>query len=205
VAEPSDDRSVKLQRPLDLQFVGLIALAVALVCSTAIASGSWREVKEKPFERAIEVTGSAKKRISSDLIQWSAGVEARAPERTAAYKTLHEHVGIAIAFLEKQGIKNKDILPQSVTFEQTFDTEVTGVGEQRIERQIPTGWSIAQAILVRSNDVAVVERVSREVTSLLAQGISVRSETPAYFYTKLGELKIEMLAAAAKDARSRAE
>src|SRR5262245_25987190 len=88
VADPSDDRTVKLARPLDLQFVGLIALAIALVCSTAIASGTWRSIKEKPFERAIEVTGSARKRITSDLIQWSAAVDVRAPQLTDAYNTL---------------------------------------------------------------------------------------------------------------------
>jgi hypothetical protein len=86
VAEPvEEDRVIKLVRPIDLQFVGLTALALGLVVSTMIASDNWREVKEKPFERAIEVTGSAKKRILSDLIHWSATVEARAPERTAAY------------------------------------------------------------------------------------------------------------------------
>ena len=58
---------------------------------------------------------------------------------------------------------------------------------------------------MRSTNVALVERASREVTELLEQGVSISSERPAYFYTKLGELKIEMLAEAAKDARTRAE
>jgi hypothetical protein len=53
--------------------------------------------------------------------------------------------------------------------------------------------------------VARVERLSREVTQLLEQGVSVSSSPPRYHYTKLGELKIEMLAEAAKDARTRAE
>ena len=202
---PEEDRIIKLVRPIDLQFVGLTALAIALVGSTAIAADTWRGVKEKPFERAIEVTGSAKKRISSDLIHWSASVDARAPERTDAYKTLHQHIDATIAFLKQQGIKDKEIVPQSVSFEQLFDTEVRVVNEERIEKQIPAGWSITQTISVTSTDVAVVERASREVTSLLAQGISVRSEPPAYIYTKLGDLKIELLAAAAKDARSRAD
>jgi len=50
-----------------------------------------------------------------------------------------------------------------------------------------------------------VERVSREVTDLLDQGVSIESSAPAYYYTKLGDLKIEMLASASKDARTRAE
>jgi len=39
----------------------------------------------------------------------------------------------------------------------------------------------------------------------MEQGISITSSTPSYYYTRLGELKIEMLAGAAKDARTRAE
>jgi len=35
--------------------------------------------------------------------------------------------------------------------------------------------------------------------------VPVTSERPRYFYTRLGELKVEMLAEAAKDARTRAE
>ena len=47
--------------------------------------------------------------------------------------------------------------------------------------------------------------MSREVTQLLEQGVSITSEDPSYFYTKLGDVKIEMLAEASKDARSRAD
>ena len=43
------------------------------------------------------------------------------------------------------------------------------------------------------------------MTSLLEQGISIESGTPQYIYTKLGELKVEMLAAASADARARAD
>jgi uncharacterized protein len=57
---------------------------------------------------------------------------------------------------------------------------------------------------VRSTDVARVERISREVTQLLERGVPISSSAPAYFYTKLGELKITMLAEASKDARNRA-
>jgi hypothetical protein len=50
-----------------------------------------------------------------------------------------------------------------------------------------------------------VERVSREVTQLLEQGVPVTSHVPAYHYTKLDELKIDMLAKASENARIRAE
>lgn len=184
---------------------GLLALAIALVCSTSIASTSWRAVKEKPFQRTISVTGSAKKRITSDLIHWSATVEVKEGERASAFKTLHQQVETTQTFLRAKGIKAADILPQSVTFELMYETEVHVVDKERVEKRVPVGWFVQQAIEIRSNDVARVEIASREVTSLLEQGIGIRSGEPAYYYTKLGELKVEMLAAAAHDARTRAE
>ena len=51
----------------------------------------------------------------------------------------------------------------------------------------------------------LVDKLSRQVTELISGGVAFQSEAPEYWYTKLGELKIEILAEAAKDARARAE
>jgi hypothetical protein len=75
----------------------------------------------------------------------------------------------------------------------------------RLEKRTPKGFVTREVIIVRSTDVQTVEKASREVTSLLEQGISITSAAPSYFYTRLGELKVEMLAAAGKDARARAD
>lgn len=198
-------------RWLDLRPLGLIALAGALVWSVAIAAGTWKTVRVKPEQRSIKVTGSAKKRIASDLIQWEAVLEAHAPDRTAAYKLLREERDKAVAFLEGQGIKKTEIQPQSTSFEEEFNEVdeikmVAGVKEpQHVTKKVPIGFVTREVVLVRSADVARVEQASREITSLLEQGVSVTSNAPAYFYTRLGELKVEMLAAAGKDARARAD
>jgi uncharacterized protein len=195
----------------DLRPLGVIALAIALVWSVSIAATTWRSVRVKPEVRTIKVTGSAKKRIASDLIEWEAALEARAPDRTAAYKLLREHGQKTVAFLEAQGIKPAEIQPQSAQFEEEHDTQVDfkmlpgGKEPVRIEKKIFKGYVTRETIAVRSSDVARVEKASREVTSLLEQGISITSGQPSYFYTRLGELKVEMLAAAGKDARARAD
>ncbi|MBA3454914.1 MAG: SIMPL domain-containing protein [Deltaproteobacteria bacterium] len=191
--------------------MGLIAMAVAAVMCTSIVMDSYLSVKIKPEKRTINVVGSAKKRIVSDLIEWEAVLEARAPDRTAAYKLLREHTEQTVAFLEKQGIKRAEIQPQSATFEQEFDvTEefkvFPGAKEAtRVEKRTPKGFVTRVTVFVRSTDVQIVEKASREVTSLLEQGVSIASGAPAYYYTRLGELKVEMLAAAGKDTRSRAD
>ena len=190
--------------------LGWIALAAAGVLATYTIAATWERVKLRPPERSLRVTGSAKRRIVSDLIEWTCFVEARNPtDRTAAYKTLHGHVALVLEFLQKQGIKADEIRPSSASVEEMREVEhvVEHVGnnENRVERQIFKGYRTYQSVTVRSNDLAPIERASREVTQLLERGVSVSSAAPSYYYTKLGEMKLEMLAEAAKNARTRAD
>jgi hypothetical protein len=198
--------------PRDLRPIGIISLAIAAVWSTSIVMSTWKTVRVRPeAHRTIKITGSAKKRIVSDLIEWSAALDANAPDRTAAYKALHEETDKAVAFLTKQGVKPDEIQVQSASFNEVFDTEEeikvlpNTTVPVRTEKKIFKGYHTRQVIHVRSADVPRIERASREITSLLEQGLTITSEAPRYFYTRLGELKVEMLAEAGKDARARAD
>jgi len=142
----------------DLRPVGIIALAGAMVWSTSIVMSTWKSVRIKPEHRTIKVTGSAKKRIISDLIQWDASLTAHAGDRTAAYKLLHDEVDKAVEYLKAQGIKPDEIRIGSATFNEIIDVKV----EQKVvpgltvplrtEEKIPKGWDAHQAIFVRSSD-----------------------------------------------------
>lgn len=189
----------------DLRPFGLISIAIAMVAATAVAAGTWKSVRVRPETRTIEVTGSAKKRISSDLITWSATIEATGPDRTQAYRVLHDNVAKAQEFLTKNGVKAAEVRVSSVTVEPQMTTTYEGKGEDRIERQVLTGYLTKQSLEISSGDVPLIERMSREITGLLEQGVTISSGAPAYFYTRLGEVKIEMLAEASKDARTRAD
>lgn len=189
----------------DLRPIGALSLAVAIVAATFLASSTWERVRVRPEARSIEITGSAKKRIVSDLIEWSATIEASAPDRLVAYKQLREHSARAQEFLTGRGVAAAEIFASSAAVEAVFETEYVGTGEDRVSRQILKGYLARQSVVVRSHDVTLIERMSREITELLEQGIIITSAAPLYHYTKLGEMKIEMLAEAGKDARTRAE
>jgi len=190
--------------------LGWIAMGMAGVLATYTVASTWERVRVRPVERALRVTGSAKKRIVSDLIEWTCFVEARnATDRTAAYRTLHGHIALVLEFLQKQGIKPDEIRPSSASVEEMRETEHViervGKNENRVERQIFKGYRTYQSVTVRSRDLVRIERASREVTQLLERGVSISSGAPSYYYTKLGEMKLEMLAEAAKNARTRAD
>jgi uncharacterized protein len=182
-----------------------LVLPVALLASVWMAAGTWERVKTKPKDHSIRVTGSATKRIVSDLIQWSATIAVENPDRSAAYSLLKDHAAQVVAYLTEAGVAKDDIRVMSAQVSERYESEVVGTGEERVERQVLAGFHLEQRIVVSSHDVTGVEKASREVTQLLERGISISSDAPEYHYTKLGDLKIEMRAEAAKDARARAE
>ena len=67
------------------------------------------------------------------------------------------------------------------------------------------GYVLTQSIQIESKEVNKIEKLSREITELLNQGVRFYSKSPRYYYTKLADLKIEMVSKATEDARIRAE
>jgi hypothetical protein len=185
--------------------LAIVALAAAPPLSTWIATQSWERVKVRPVERTIRVTGSAKQRIVSDLIEWTATVTAEAKDKLSAYRKVHADLEATVAYLKAQGVPEGQIFPDSAVVEEQYTTVYEGKGEDRIARQELVGYVARQAVTVRSSDVQRVERLSRQVTDLLEKDIAVTSGAPSYYFTKLGELKVDMLSEASKDARTRAE
>ncbi len=56
-----------------------------------------------------------------------------------------------------------------------------------------------------SSDIELVEQISNEITDLIEKNIFLKSFPPKYYYTKLGELKIEMIKLASEDGLLRAQ
>jgi hypothetical protein len=179
-------------------FLGGVALAVGLVIASAI--GGWAFVKGKRGDQSITVTGSARKRIKSDLVIWRAGVSYQAPVLADAYRSLSESVPRVKSYLVGKGIPENQITISSIS-SQTLHSKTTN-GEESAEI---SGYSLRQELEVRSNDVDKIAQIARQATELINQGILIESQAPEYHYTKLGDLKIEMLSEAAKDAKTRAE
>jgi len=185
--------------------VGLLAPSIGIVIAIWVASSTWERVRTRPEKRTIDVTGSATQRIISDLIEWEAEIETRDADRTASYRALRKHVETALAYLKDQGIADDEIRVSAVSSNELIETEYIGTGEDRIQRRVSKGWSTRQSISVRSTDIPRIERVSREITQLLEQGVPISSDPPLYHFTKLAEVKIDMLAKAAANARERAQ
>jgi len=179
-------------------FMGAVVIAVALIIATAI--GGWFFVKGKRGDQTITVTGSARKRITSDLVIWRSAISYQSPVLSEAYRSLAEAVPKVKAYLVSKGIAENQITVSSISSQTLHGRSSDGMETSEI-----TGYSLRQELSVRSTDVQKIGQIAREATELINQGILIESMAPEYYYTQLSNLKIEMLSEAAKDAKVRAE
>jgi len=175
-----------------------VVLALGMVLSTGIFSGAFE--RTRPSSRTIQVKGYAEKRITSDRAVWTGTFSSRATELVAAYDKLQKDLGTVTAYLEKRGIARDSIEVSAVSTIALYKPNESGERTNEIEVYV-----LNQSVTVSSADVGLVTSVANESTSLIKDGVEISSQNPRYFYTKLDDLKLEMLAAATKDARLRAE
>ena len=174
------------------------AMAIGLVFSSLIFG--WFYSKTKKGDEAITVTGSAKKRIKSDLVVWSAGVTAQSPQLTEAYKQLSDNIPKIKQYLISKGIAENEMTISSIATTTLKKQDSNGVETSEVN-----GYLLKQSIEVRSGNVDKIAQIAREATELINQGILIESNAPQYYYTQIGDMKIEMLGEASKDAKTRAE
>jgi hypothetical protein len=119
-----------------------------------------------------------------------------------AFNDLKRDGEVIKAYLISKGVKENEIVFSAVAAQKQFDHMQVA---QNQYKDVFIGTQLTQDVQIESKDVDRVEKISRDITELLGQKIELNSYSPNYFYTKLADLKIEMLAAATKDGRIRAE
>ncbi|MEI8197783.1 MAG: SIMPL domain-containing protein [Phycisphaerae bacterium] len=182
---------------------GSIFFALANVICVVILAYAYMSVKLEP--KTITVTGSAKKAIESDRIAWTSRITTRAGELAVAYKKLQADAGRVKSFLLAAGIPENEITLSAVSTTKNFEKKFgPNANEQVITTDKISSYELTQDIWVSSGDMKKVPEVARNVTQLINDGVEIESYAPHYLYTKLGELKINMLAEATKDATARA-
>ena len=178
-------------------FAGLSALSIALVFSSWIAARAILAVKQA--SDVFVVTGSAKRPITSDYILWRLSVSSQQPTARDAYRDLIQQTERIRAYL-----KEKQVPDDAITTNAIETMPIPEITNGQETGQI-LAYRLTQRFEIRAGDVARYTELSRQVTELIEEGISLVSEPPQYLYTQLDKLRVEMVAAATKDARARAE
>lgn len=183
------------------QAMRTIIIAVALIISVAICANAYKTKYNNA--RVIAVTGQSQESFTSDLIVWQGHFTKSNFNLKEASIELEVDKKKIQNYLKNFGINEKDIVFSAVRINQLYDNVYDNNGNY--SRAVFTGYNLSQSVRIESTDVEKVERLSREVSDLIADNIELTSNDPEYFYTKLTELKLKMIENATADAKKRAE
>jgi len=178
-----------------------LIIAAALIVAAFLFSSAFKNRNQS--NDTISVTGLGKKDFTSDLIVWSGSFSKKSMNLKDAYASLDADREKIKNYLVSKGIAATDIVFSAVNFNKDFDYVYNDNGTTR--QQTFTGFNLTQTVSVQSKEVNSIEEISRQSSELINSGVEFYSNPPEYYYTKLAELKIKMIAEATKDARIRAE
>ncbi|NPA36476.1 MAG: SIMPL domain-containing protein [Chlorobi bacterium] len=178
-----------------------VIFGIAIVTASFFLGKAYVD-RNKPVG-TIQVTGLGKADFTSDLIVWEGNFESKAFDLQEAYVILEREKKTIKDYLYEKGVNKTDIVFSAVETQSQLKPRYSFEGKYIGEEF--DGYLLTQSVTIQSKDVKKVENISREITELLNKGVQLYSQPPRYYYTKLADLKIEMISKATKDARVRAE
>lgn len=178
--------------------ITLIAALAIIISVFALKSAYTYKFKA---QQTINVTGNAKKDFESDLVKWSASYSRKSFTLGEASEQLKQDRDLIERFLTEKGISNKELVFDAVSITRDFNYHTDERGNSY---NTFTGYSLRQTVHIESKDLDKVENVSREISGLISQGIELESNAPNYYYSKLEDLKLALIAEASQNAHARA-
>ncbi|MFS4456830.1 SIMPL domain-containing protein [Maribacter sp. 2304DJ31-5] len=183
-----------------MKHVTAIIFGTAIVIAAYFLGNAY--VKRANPAQIISVTGLGNENFTSDLIVWEGQFSTNNTVLRSAFERLNNDKDIVKKYLVSKGIQENNIIFNSV---QTSELRDNKYENGNYVGSTFRGYQLTQSVKIESPKVLLIEEVSREITELLNKGVQFNSSPPRYYYTKLADLKIEMISKATEDARIRAE
>lgn len=171
-------------------------LGLSLIVSTLIGVGVFYKIKSG--ENVLSVTGSAKKAVVSDQVKWSLSVSRIVKVATlkGGYDQIARDTEVVKKFLKDSGVADAEVTISPVYMEQNYD--------QQYVSQEDKSYTLRQSIDIDSADVVKIEALAKNTGSVINQGVVLSVNSLQFYYSKLAEERVALLADAVKDAKARA-
>ncbi len=150
-------------------------------------------LRAKEAERAVTVRGLAERDVIADLATWTISYAATSPSLTTAQAKMQEDTATIEKFFDDLGFPADTLQPTGAN---VSSTTYDGV----------TSYSVRQRLSLRTTDIARAQKAVSRQFDLVNRGVFLEEGSAmSYSFTKLNEIKPEMVAEATRDARSSAE
>ncbi len=179
-------------------FLPAVIIGISFILGVIVFTGAWKASQRA--NQTISVTGSAKKEIVSDLGFLRGTISVQSSTSESAFSELNRQKPVLVAYLESKGFSKDKIEFFTINNYPVYEMSDQGYQTGRV-----IGYVYSQRIEIQSPDVNKIKELSLDITSLIEKGVSFNVEQPEYHYTKMADLKIEIQAAAARDAMIRAQ
>lgn len=174
-------------------------LAVGLIVAGYLIGKSIERFRLE--DRSISVKGLAEKEVKSDLAIWQIQTKVTTNDMIEGSRHIEENKSKIIDFLKSNGFADDEIVVQNskVTDKLARDYGSENIGVFR--------YIIENTIQVRTENVDIVNKVSKQTDKLLKMGVLITDSynTVQYLYTGLNSIKPQMLAEATQNAKKAAE
>ncbi|MBO6634863.1 SIMPL domain-containing protein [Parvibaculum sp.] len=184
----------------------MFALAAALILGLGIAAGGYLAgeglVKSRLGDRSVSVKGLSEREVKADLALWALRFVVTGNDLAETQAEVKRNAEVVGNFLKSHGFSEEEIELQA--------PQVTDrLAQMYSSGQFDTRFIIAQQLVLRSTDVDKVAAANRDSSALVEQGVVLSNEygpvRPSYLFTKIADVKPEMLEEATLRAREAAE
>ena len=172
-----------------------IIIGVCLIISALIASFTFYMVRS-PVD-TLSVTGSVRQNVTSDIAIWTSNFTRTVPAENLkeGYQMMQNDQRLVLDFFEDNGFSENDLNISPVFMEQLY----------MYDPNAPKENLLRQTVRIQSNDVDKITSMANGTQTLINQGVIFSIQSLEYYYSKLPELRIELIPDAINDAKLRAQ
>ncbi len=159
-------------------------------------------VRSKEAVRTVSVKGLSEREVPADKVIWPLVFKELGNDLGTIYRAINNKNEIVTQFLKSNGIGEEEI---SISAPTIVDMQA----ERYNSQPTPYRYNVTSVITVSSNQVDKVRELIVKQATLLEKGVAIVAGdyqyNTQYLFTKLNELKPDMIAEATRNARAAAE
>ncbi len=190
--QPANAASSVWREPASLRwFVSSGILAIGLIAGGYLLGDGL--LRAKDAERAVTVRGLAERDVTADLATWTIAYSASSTDLAEAQSKVRRDTAAIEAFFKELGFPADTLQP-------------TGANVSSFTNDGLTTFTVRQRLALRTTDIARAQQAVARQFDLVGRGVFLEEGSGmAYAFTKLNDIKPDMVAEATRDARASAQ
>ena len=187
---------------MKIEHVKSLAFVVGLVLFAFILGHALKRFKNE--DRYISVKGFSEKEVKADLVIWTINMRIADNDLIHGNAELENSKKKVIDFLVKKGVATNEINSLNIMVIDNQANEYGAANENRMR------YIIEETIEVRSNNVDLIQKISRMTNELLNAGVALSTKNDwrgsglQFIFTGLNSIKPQMINEAIKNAKDAA-